>query len=112
MYSCSYFRLSVESRRLLWYGELREKMNGFRLLEPVLPLILVSCLMFLSIFSGSIDFFRPQDVIIVQFTYFLFVVEVFHTFAAVEILGPYYNPASGDFPALRIITKLRKRKAL
>jgi hypothetical protein len=89
VYSCPYFRSSIESRRLLWHGELREKMNRFRFLETVLPLIIVSCLIFLTAFSDIIDFFRVQDVFVIQFTYFFFVVEIFHTFAAVEILGPY-----------------------
>lgn len=96
VYSRPYFRSSVESRSLLWHGELREKMGSFRFLEPVLPLITVSCLTFLSVFSNVIDFFRTQDVFVIQFTYFFFIIEIFYTFAAVKLLEPYYNPASGD----------------
>lgn len=96
VHAAPYFRSSVESRALLWHGELREKMCRFRFLEPVLPLIIVSCLFFLSAFANIIDFFRIQDVFLIQFTYFFFVIEIFYTFAVVELLGPYYNPASGD----------------
>ncbi|KAI5170520.1 hypothetical protein PAEPH01_1503 [Pancytospora epiphaga] len=92
-----YFCASIESRKLLWHGELRDRMTRNRLLEPLFPLIVATFLMFLSLFSGIVDFFRIQDVLVIQATYFFFALEVFNTFAIVNILGPYYNPISGDF---------------
>lgn len=87
----TYFKSSAMSRECLWRGELKARMNKLHFVEPLLPLMILSCLFFRYIFRDILEFFTAQYVLAIQFAHFFFITELFHTFAVVSILTPYLS---------------------
>lgn len=93
--SCPYFKASKDSRNLLWRGVLKEKLSNLSQVESLLPVVVLSCLIFKTFFGYILNFFRTSEMILIILTHYVFIYEMFHTFAAVDILAPYYSHISG-----------------
>lgn len=87
----TYFKSSMRSRECFWHGDLKAQMNRLHFVEPILPLMILSCLSFQYLFRGFLEFFTIQYVLAIQFAHFFFITELFHTFSVVAILTPYLN---------------------
>ncbi|KAI4292890.1 hypothetical protein PAPHI01_2164 [Pancytospora philotis] len=90
IFNTPYFAASVRSREVFWHGELKERMNRIQFSEPMLPLILVSCCALIECWHSVVDCFRIEDMLVLQFTIYYSVMELFYTFSVVEIIKPFF----------------------
>lgn len=85
-----YFEASIKSRKYLWTEEIKKKFSSIDLVEPFFPVVFASALGFFAIYPFELTFFRNIDIVHMIILHYFFVIEIFHTFAAVDVISEYY----------------------
>lgn len=89
--SLSYFEASDMSRKYFWRGELRTRLTKIDAVEYIFPLAASSWLILIILFRYLFVCFRVSDLLFMILSHYFFIIEIFHSFAAIDILAPYYD---------------------
>lgn len=98
----SYIEYMFSPKPPVWKGELRRKMKMINLREDMLPSTIISWIVLYSTISFIQDgFIRSQESFVIIFSHFYIILEIFNTYAFIEIYRSSYGiekhtPKSAD----------------